>query len=94
VSDEHASARAQRRERALAAIQPRLLDVDQAAAYLSISTDTLTRLVHTGAIGVVRIPVERNRRTGRGLVGMSRRILIDRHELDELIPKWRERDDL
>ena len=71
--------------------QPRLLDRDQAALYLSVSTDTIDRLIHTGAISIVRLPVERNRRTGRGIAGSTRRILIDRAELDELIPRWRER---
>ena len=70
---------------------PRLLDRDQAAQYLAVSTDTLDRLIHTGVISVVRLPVERSRKTGRGVAGAMRRVLVDRAELDELIPSWRER---
>lgn len=75
----------------MANIQPRLLDRDSAAAYLGVSVDTLDRLIGAGAIAIVRLPVERARKSGRGVAGASRRILIDRHELDELIPRWRER---
>jgi len=72
-------------------ITPRLLDRQQAAAYLGVSPDTIDRLIQTDVISVVRLPVERSRHTGRGIRGVSRRILIDRAELDELIPRWRER---
>jgi hypothetical protein len=76
---------------ATVAIAPRLLDREQAAAYLGVSVDSLDRLLHSGAISIVRIPCERHRKTGRGVPGASRRVLVDRVELDALIPSWRER---
>jgi excisionase family DNA binding protein len=76
---------------ASAAITPRLIDRSEAARYLGVSCDTLDRLIQTGQISVVRLPVERHRKTGRGVPGASRRILIDRVELDELCTRWRER---
>ena len=77
----------------MSGVIPRLLDREQAAAYLAVSPDTLDRLLHTGVVSVVRLPVERHHKTGRGVPGAMRRILIDRNELDELIPQWRERQD-
>ena len=69
---------------------PRLLDRDAAAAYLSISVDTVDRLLQSGALHVVRLPVQRDRKTGLGVRGTTRRILIDRHELDFLVDRCRE----
>jgi hypothetical protein len=69
---------------------PRLLDRDAAAAYLSISVDTLDRLLQSGALHVVRLPVQRDRKTGLGVSGTTRRILLDRHELDSLVDRCRE----
>jgi hypothetical protein len=69
---------------------PRLLDRDAAAAYLSISVDTLDRLLQSGALHVVRLPVQRDRKTGLGVRGTTRRILLDRHELDSLVDQCRE----
>ena len=70
------------------ALQPRLLDKVQAAAYLgSISVDQVDRLIGAGAISVVRLPATRGR-TGDGA---CRRILIDRAELDEMVLRWREK---
>src|ERR1700730_11843488 len=68
----------------------RLLDRDAAAEYLSISVDTLDRLLQSGALHVVRLPVQRDRKTGLGVRGTTRRILLDRHELDSLIDRSRE----
>jgi hypothetical protein len=69
---------------------PRLLDRDAAADYLSISVDTLDRLLQSGALHVVRLPVQRDRKTGLGVRGTTRRILLDRHELDSLVDQCRE----
>jgi hypothetical protein len=69
---------------------PRLLDRDAAATYLSISVDTVDRLLQSGALHVVRLPVQRDRKTGLGVRGTTRRILLDRHELDSLIDRCRE----
>jgi hypothetical protein len=72
------------------AITPRLLDRETAAAYLSISIDTIDRLVQSGAVHVVRLPVQRDRKTGLGVRGTTRRILLDRLELDRLVESCRE----
>ena len=74
-------------------IVPRLLNREQTAAYLGVSADTIDRLIGTGAISLVKLPVVRARRNGNGVSGSNRRVLIDRAELDTLIPKWRERRD-
>lgn len=71
-------------------IQPRLLDRPTAAAYLSVSLATLERLIQSGALSVVRLPVERAR-TGLGVPGRTRRVLIDVRDLDALIERSRER---
>ena len=62
----------------------RLLDRVAAAHYLSASVDTIDRLIHAGALPVVRLPAERAR-NGRGRAGGCRRVLIDRDDLDSLI---------
>jgi predicted site-specific integrase-resolvase len=72
------------------ALEPRLLDRETAAAYLSVSVDTLDRLLQSGALHVVRLPVQRDRNTGVGIRGTTRRILLDRHELDRLVDSCRE----
>ena len=70
----------------------RLLSREQAAEYLGgVSVDTIDRLINTGAISIVRLPVERHVKTGAGIAGVNRRILIDRAELDAVIPQWREK---
>ncbi len=71
-------------------ITPRLLDREQAAAYIGSSVDTVDRGIQSGAIPIVRLPVERHRRTGRGTPGVNRRILIDIRDLDALIEKSKE----
>ncbi len=71
-------------------LAPRLLDRETAAAYLSISVDTVDRLVQSGALHVVRLPVQRDRKTGLGVRGTTRRILLDRLELDRLVDASRE----
>ena len=78
------------RSSASACLGPRLLDRDAAAAYLSISVDTVDRLLQSGALHVVRLPVQRDRKTGLGVRGTTRRILLDRHELDSLVDRCRD----
>jgi hypothetical protein len=75
---------------AFVGLEPRLLDRDAAAAYLSISVDTVDRLLQSGALHVVRLPVQRDRKTGLGVRGITRRILVDRYELDSLVDRCRE----
>ena len=80
------------RDETAAMIVPRLLDRQAAASYLGgVSVDTVDRLIHSGQISSLRLPVERQRRGAKGVPGINRRILVDRAELDELILKWRER---
>ncbi len=72
-------------------IPPRLLSREQAAEYLGgVSLHTIDRLINTGALSIVRLPVENDPKSGTARSGASRRILLDRVELDALIPKWRE----
>lgn len=61
----------------------RLLSRRDAAAYLSVSLQVIERLLNTGQLTAVRLPVTRG--DGRGDVGIGRRILIDREELDALV---------
>ena len=73
-----------RTDRAIGDRRRRLLDKDSCAEYLTVSVDTIERLIHTGALPVVRLPVERDS-NGRGKAGVSRRILVDVADLDRLI---------
>src|SRR5262249_4772874 len=63
----------------------RLMDLRTAAAYLGCSYWTLRDLVLNGHVPAVRIPSPRAR-DGRAL----RRTLIDSHDLDLLIERWKE----
>ena len=67
----------------------RLVDKDVAAQYLGISVDTVERLIHTGQLPIVKLPVERAK-NGDGQVGASRRVLIDVRDLDALIERSKE----
>lgn len=68
-------------------LHPRLLDKKQAGTYLGgVSADQIDRLINTGVVSVVRLPASRSR-TGAA----SRRVLVDRIELDGLIERWREK---
>ena len=65
---------------------PRLLTKAQAAAYMGCSEDTVERLVNGGHLSLVKLPVSRSRRRHT-----SRSFLLDRVEIDEVIPQWREK---
>ena len=67
----------------------RLVDKDMAGQYLGTSTDTVERLIQSGALPTVKLPVERAK-NGRGQVGASRRVLIDVRDLDALIERSKE----
>jgi hypothetical protein len=67
-------------------IQPRLLDKELAAEYCSVSTDVIELLINKGHVSVVKLPVSRSQHRET-----STKVLVDRVELDELIPVWRER---
>jgi hypothetical protein len=61
---------------------PRLLDIDGAAAYLSVGTSFVRALVRHGDLVPVRPPSTRG-------VGESRRLLFDQHDLDALVERWK-----
>jgi hypothetical protein len=65
---------------------PRLLNKDQAAAYMGTSTGTIDRLVNHGHLSLVKFPVSRSRHRET-----SRTFLLDRVEMDEVIAQWREK---
>ena len=67
----------------------RLLDKAAAAEYLSVSTATIDRLIWSGQLPVVKLPVERAENS-RGRVGTSRRVLIDVRDLDAIIDRSKE----
>jgi hypothetical protein len=72
----------------------RLVDKDVAASYLGVSTNTIERLIQTGALQIVRFPVERSKKPGAngdGQVGTNRRVLIDVRDLNELIERSKEK---
>ncbi|MEX2223014.1 MAG: hypothetical protein WEG40_14575 [Candidatus Rokuibacteriota bacterium] len=60
----------------------RLLDIESAARYLSISPWSVRDLIASGTIQRVVIPSA----NGKDL----RRVLLDRQQLDELVLRWRE----
>lgn len=63
-------------------LAPRLLDVESAAAYLSLKPGTIRGLVHGGVLRRVRIPLTDH--------GELRRVLLDRADLDRLVEAWKE----
>jgi len=72
-------------------LPPRLVDRHGAAKYLGVGHTTVDRLIQSGALAVVRLPVERHARTNVGIPGRTRRLLIDVRDLDALIERSRER---
>jgi hypothetical protein len=62
---------------AVGALQPRLLDLSAAAAYLGLSSWTIRDLIDRGALTRVRVPLP----GGREL----KRVLLDVRDLDKLI---------
>lgn len=78
-----------RRSSPPADVRRRLLDREAAADYLGTSSDTVMRLISTGQLPIVKLPVERGV-NGLGKVGISRRVLIDIRDLDLLIEQSKE----
>ena len=64
------------------AISPRLMSLDAAAAYLSMSPWTIRDLEAAGVLPRVRVPLP----DGREL----RKLLFDRADLDRLIGAWKD----
>ena len=67
---------------AQAAIMPRLLNLEAAAAYLSVSTWTVRDMDAAGILPRVRVPLA----NGRDL----RKLLFDKADLDRLIGAWKD----
>jgi hypothetical protein len=66
-----------------APLDPRLLDLAQAARYLSVSPWTIRSLEGAGILRRVRIPLTGNRELCK--------VLFDREDLDHLIEAWKDR---
>ena len=66
----------------------RCVDKELAADYLGVSVDSVERLIHTGALPIVKLPIEHHKQGTR--VGLSRRVLIDVKDLDALIERSKE----
>jgi hypothetical protein len=70
---------------------PRLLTREQAAKYLGdVAVATIDGLINSGTISIVRLSLERFKKTGVSGVASDRGIRIDREELDALIAQWRD----
>lgn len=70
------SSKPSKRRRPSLVVQPRLLDLDASAVYLGgLARRTVGNLLAAGTLHRVRVP------------GLDR-VLLDRHELDELIAAW------
>ena len=63
-------------------VSKRLLDVTEAAHYLSVSTDSVRFLIRSNKLPVVRLPSARGGRA-------TRKLLIDLRDLDKLIERSR-----
>jgi hypothetical protein len=72
---------------------PRLLSVEQAAQYLSISYWTVREFINDGSIKAVPLPRPETlrQRERRALGDTVRRLLIDRLDLDALVDTWKRR---
>jgi predicted DNA-binding transcriptional regulator AlpA len=63
----------------------RLLDLHEAGTYVGVSYWTVRDLINSGELPSVRLP--NPRRPGESV----RRLLVDVHDLDSMIDKWKER---
>lgn len=70
---------------------PRLLSVDQAAAYLGVSFWTLREFIHDGSIVAVPMPRPQTLRMREraGLGDTVRRLLVDVRDLDAMVDAWK-----
>jgi len=85
-----ADARDQRAS-AVRLILPRLLGVEDAAAYLNLNVDIVRQLIESGAIVPVRVPrpaTLREHKRGAGSPTI-RRTLLDVRDLDRLVDEWK-----
>ncbi len=67
---------------AVAPVPPRLLDLDDTAAYLGVSPWTVRDLEAANTLRRVRIPLPNG--------GELRKLLFDRADLDRLIKTWKD----
>jgi hypothetical protein len=65
----------------VAAVPPRLLDLEATAAYLGLSPWTVRSLEGQGILRRVRVPVS---------TGELRKLLFDREDLDHLVTLWKD----
>jgi hypothetical protein len=72
---------------------PRLLSIEQAAEYLSVSYWTVREFINDGSIKAVPLPRPDTlrQRERRALGDTVRRLLIDRNDLDSLVESWKRR---
>lgn len=63
-------------------VAPRLLDLEDAARYLAVSSWTARDLLAAGTLRRVRIPLPNG--------GELRKLLFDRADLDALIARWKD----
>lgn len=68
------------------AVNPRLLPLNHAAAYLGVSHFTLREMLAAGALRPVEIPLPPDRR-GRRKLGVVRKVLLDVRDLDALVER-------
>ncbi len=68
---------------AIAHVPPRLLDLDDTAAYLGVSPWTVRDLEAAGVLRRVRVPLPNS--------GELRKLLFDREDLDHLVSLWKDR---
>ena len=67
----------------VAAVPPRLLDLEATAAYLGVSPWTVRDLEAAGVLQRVRVPLAKQ--------GELRKLLFDREDLDHLVSLWKDR---
>jgi len=67
----------------VAAVPPRLLDLEATAAYLGVSPWTVRDLEAAGVLQRVRVPLANQ--------GELRKLLFDREDLDNLVSLWKDR---
>ena len=69
---------------------PRLLDLEGAAQYLSLSTWTLRRFIDEGIVSRVMIPMKTTSTPQPRVGSHYRKILLDRLDLDHLIKRLKD----
>lgn len=81
-SEQRLAADAKAREQLM--MPPRGMSVPMTAAYMGTSVDSVLRLINSGRLSLIKLPISR---TGRGEL---RRDICDREEVDRLMTECRE----